>query len=161
MSNNLYDELINRRRRMMTQGEVTNVFAAIVARQEVRNQMVGLNENVWDLETKFLETEAGVDARLDQLTTAANNCGHLFRENQREVYNAQKRVYNRVLFLFCVLTCIVTCIGFGWVFYTEAVAAQARADYLKRLWPVHAFFMRDRVMTVSWAQYYRFKAWFS
>jgi len=170
MSNNLYDELINRRRRMMTQGEVTNVFAAIVARQEVRNQMVGLNANVWDLETKFLETEAGVDARLDQLTTAANNCGHLFRENQREVYNAQKRVYNRVVVLLCVLTCLVTCIGmnFGWVFYMEAIAEQARADaatarvaYLKELWLVKAYFQRDWVMTVAWAEYYHFKAWFS
>ena len=177
MSNNLYDELINRRRRMMTQGEVTNVFAAIVARQEVRNQMVGLNENVWDLETKFLETEAGVDARLDQLTTAANNCGHLFRENQREVHNAHKRVYNTVVVLLCLVTCLVTCVGmnFGWVFYMEAVAEQARAEamaeqaraatarvaYLKELWLVKAYFQRDWVMTVAWAEYYHFKAWFS
>ena len=131
----------------------------------VREQIIGLNSNVGDLETTVYQHKAGVDDRLDELTTAANDCGHLFGEHQREVYNAQKRVYSRVLFLFCVLTCIVTCIGFGWVFYTEAVAAQARADYLKRLWPVHAFFMRDRVMTVSWAEYYHikylFKAWFS
>ena len=129
--------------------------------QEMRNRILGLHANVDDLETLVYQNKAVLDERLDELTTAANDCGRLFREHQREVYNAQRRFFKCVLFLFCVLTCIVTCIGFGWVFYTEAVAAQARADYLKRLWPVHAFFMRDRVMTVSWAQYYRFKAWFS
>ena len=159
----------------MTRGEVT--IAAMIARQEIRNQMVGLNENVYDLETKVLEIEAGVDARLDQLTTAANNCGHLFRENQREVYNAQKRVYNTVVVLLCLVTCLVTCVGmnFGWVFYMEAVAEQARAEamaeqaraatarvaYLKELWLVKAYFQRDWVMTVAWAEYYHFKAWFS
>ena len=127
--------------------------------------MIGLNANVDDLETRVYQHKAVLDDRVDELATAANDCGRLVMEHQREVYNAHKRVYSRVLFLFCVLTCIVTCIGFGWVFYTEAVAAQARADYLKRLWQVHAFFMRDRVMTVSWAEYYHikylFKAWFS
>ena len=167
----------------MTRMEVT--IAATIARQEIRNQMVGLTENVYDLETKVYvnrntvdETVAGVNARLDQLTTAADNCGHLFREHQREVYNAQKRVYNRVVVLLCIVTCLVTCVGmnFGWVFYMEAIAEQARAEamaeqaraatarvaYLKELWPVKAYFMRDWVMTVSWAEYYRFTArWFS
>ena len=159
----------------MTRGEVT--IAVMIARQEIQNQMVGLIENVYDLETKVYvnrntvdETVAGVNARLDQLTTAADNCGHLFREHQREVYNAQKRVYNRVVVLLCVLTCLVTCIGmnFGWVFYMETIAEQARADaatarvaYLKKLWPVKAYFQRDWVMTVAWAEYYRVTAWFS
>ena len=154
----------------MTRGEVT--IAAMIARQEIQNQMVGLIENVYDLETKVYvnrntvdETVAGVNARLDQLTTAADNCGHLFREHQREVYNAQKRVYNRVVVLLCVLTCLVTCIGmnFGWVFYMEAIAEQERADaatarvaYLKELWQVKAYFMCDWVKTVSYAGYRRF-----
>ena len=133
--------------------------------QEMRNRIIGLNANVDDLETRVYQHKAGVDDRLDEVMAAANDCGHLFREHQRKVDNAQRRFYICVLVIFCVLTCLVTCIGFGWVFYTEAVAAQARADYLKRLWPVKAFFMRDWVMTVSWAEYYhikyRFKAWFS
>ena len=145
--------------------EVRTWRQVLTLRQEFSNRIIGLNANVDDLETRVYQNKAVLDERLDELTTAANDCEHQLREHQRKVDNAQRRFFIRVLFLFCVLTCIVTCIGFGWVFYTEAVAAQARADYLKRLWPVHAFFMRDRVMTVSWAEYYhikyRFKAWFS
>ena len=148
----------------MTRSQVSaerNWREVLTARQEFSNRIVGLNANVDDLETRVYQNKAVLDERLDELTTTANDCGRLCREHQREVDNAQRRFFICVLFLFCVLTCIVTCIGFGWVFYTEAVAAQARADYLKRLWPVQAFFMRDWVMTVSWAEYYRFKAWFS
>ena len=145
--------------------EVRTWRQVLTVRQEFSNRIIGLNANVDDLETRVYQNKAVLDERLDELTTAANDCEHQLREHQRKVDNAQRRFFICVLFLFCVLTCIVTCIGFGWVFYTEAVAAQARADYLKRLWPVHAFFMRDRVMTVSWAKYYHikylFKAWFS
>ena len=116
-----------------------------------------------------METEAGVDARLDQLTTDAHNCGHLLRENQLELHNAHKRGVNTVVVLLCLVTCLVTCVGmnFGWVFYMEAVAEQARAEamaeqaraatarvaYLKELWLVKAYFQRDWVMTVAWAEY--------
>ena len=148
----------------MTRSQVSaerNWREVLTLRQEFSNRIIGLNANVDDLETRVYQNKAVLDERFDELKTAANDCEHQLREHQRKVDNAQRRFFICVLFLFCVLTCIVTCIGFGWVFYTEAVAAQARADYLKRLWPVHAFFMRDRVMTVSWAQYYCFKAWFS
>ena len=145
--------------------EVRTWRQVLPVRQEFSNRILGLHENVYDLETLVYQDKAVLDERLDELMTAANDCEHLFREHQRKVDNAQRRFVICVLVIFCVLTCIVTCIGFGWVFYTEAVAAQARADYLKRLWPVKAFFMRDWVMTVSWAEYYhikyRFKAWFS
>ena len=123
------------------------------------------------------ETVAGVNARLDQLTTAANNYENLLRENQVEGHNAHKRGVKTIVHMLFFLTCIVTCIvfNFGWVFYMEAVAEQARAEamaeqaraatarvaYLKELWLVKAYFQRDWVMTVAWAEYYHFKAWFS
>ena len=152
-----------------------DAFEAQLARHEVamRTTLTNLwdiSNNHFDLETQVLE----VVASLDELTTAANDHGRQFREYQREVYNAHKRVYNPVVILLCVLTCLVTYIvfKFGWVFYKEAIAEQARVDagtarvaYLKELWPVHAFFQRDWVMTVAWAEYYHikylFKAWFS
>ena len=137
--------------------------------------------HVYDLETKVYEQVAGVDGRLDELNTnmgareadlngkmtnCENNCENQLKENQLQMYNAQKRVYNIMLVLLCLVTWLM--LGFGWVFYMEAIAEQARADaatarvaYLKELWPVKAYFMRDWVMTVSWAEYYRFKAWFS
>ena len=168
-----YSDLMNRGQvsgHIMTRGEVT--IAAILAGQEVRNQMFGLNENVYDLETKVYvnrktvdETLAGVNARLDELTTAATNCGHLLRENQLEVHNAHKRGVKTIVHMLFFLTCLVTCIGmnFGWVFYMEAIAEQERVDagtariaYLKKLWPVKAYFMCDWVMTVSYAGYRRF-----
>jgi len=139
-------------------------FEAQQARHEVA--MRTTLKNIYDLETKVL----GVDARLDELTTAANNYENLLRENQLEVHNAHKRGVRTVLRWLFFLTCIVTCIGmnFGWVFYMEAIAEQARADaatarvaYLKELWLVKAYFQRDWVMTVAWAEYYHFKAWFS
>ena len=151
--------------------EVRTWRQVLTARQEFSNRIIGLNANVDDLETRVYQDKAVLDERLDELTTAANDCGRLFREHQREVYNAQKRVYNRVVVLLCVLTCLVTCIGmnFGWVFYMEAIAEQARADaatervaYLKKLWPVKSYFLRDWVMTVSCAEYHRFtEHWFS
>ena len=132
--------------------------------------MVGLNENVWDLETKIYQHKADVDDCLDVVMTAANDCGRLFREHQREVYNAHKRVYNPVVILLCVLTCLVTYIvfKFGWVFYKEAIAEQARVDAgtvrvanFKKLLFVKPFFLRDWLITVAWAEYYRVTAWFS
>ena len=148
----------------------------------VREQIIGLNSNVGDLETTVYQHKAGVDDRLDELNTnmgareadlngkmtnCENNCEKQLRENQLQMYTAQKRVYNIML----VLLCLVTCLGmsFGWVFYMEAIAEQARADaatervaYLKQLWLVQAYFLRDWVMTVSLAEYYRFtEHWFS
>ena len=165
--------------------EVRTWRQVLTLRQEFSNRIIGLNANVEDLEARVFLQGSGVDGRLDELNTnmgareadldaKMTNCilnsEQQHRENQLQMYNAQKRVYNIML----VLLCLVTCLGmsFGWVFYMEAIAEQARADaatarvaYLKELWPVHAFFMRDRVMTVSWAKYYHikylFKAWFS
>ena len=182
MSYNPYVELVNHGRvtnHIMTRGEVT--ITAMNARQEARNHAVRLNvqleEAVYDLETQLRDNRNNVDARFDELMTAANNCENLLRENQSEVHNAHKRGVNTVVVLLCLVTCLVTCVGmnFGWVFYMEAVAEQARAEamaeqaraatarvaYLKELWLVKAYFQRDWVMTVAWAEYYHFKAWVS
>ena len=118
-----------------------------------------------------------VNARLDQFTTYAHDCGRLLGENQLEVHNAHKRGVSTIVHMLFFLTCIVACIvfNFGWVHYMEAINAQERAEamaeqeraetarvaYLKQLWPVKAYFMRDWVMTVAWAEYYRVTAWFS
>ena len=166
----------------ISRGESSAWRQVFTARQETQNQMHGLMENVYDLETRVYQHKAGVDDRLDELNTnmgareadliskmtnCENNCENQLRENQLQMYNAQKRVYNIML----VLLCLVTCLGmsFGWVFYMEAIAEQARADaatervaYLKKLWPVKSYFLRDWVMTVSLAEYYRFtEHWFS
>ena len=162
--------------------EVRTWRQVLTVRQEFLNRIIGLNANVDDLETRVYQQAAGVDGRLDELATnmgareadlngkmtnCENNCENQLRENQLQMYNAQKRVYNIML----VLLCLVTCLGmsFGWVFYMEAMAEQARADaatervaYLKKLWLVQAYFMRDWVMTYACAEYHRFTArWFS
>ena len=102
-----------------------DAFEAQQARHEVAMRTTLTNiwdiaNNHFDLETKVL----GVDARLDELTIAANNYENLLRENQLEQHNAHKRGVITVLHWLFFLTCIVTCIGmnFGWVFYMEAIA---------------------------------------
>ena len=141
-----------------------------VAAQRVRHEVsirylltsiMHIANNHFDLQTQVLE----VDARLAELTTAANNYENLLRENQLEVHNAHKRGVRTVLRWLFFLTCIVTCIVFnlGWVFYKEAIAEQARVDagtarvaYLKELWLVQAYFLRDGVMTYACAGFRRF-----
>ena len=180
---NHYVELIDGDRvtgHLVTRGHVT--LAIMHGRQENRNQVLGLNvqltEAVCDLETTFSEHRTNVNARFNQLTTVANNCMNLLEENQAEKDNANKRGVKKVvhmLFFICVISFTMLC-NFGWVHYREAVNAQERAEamaeqarvetakvaYLKELWLVKAYFQRDWVMTVSWAEYYRFTArWFS
>ena len=137
------------------------------ARQEFANRIIGVNANVDDLDARVDQNQAGVDARLDELNTKLGAWeAHLHAEQEEHFWGIQRQMdqarerYDRIL-LWAFLAILWLMLAWGWLGYEEAVAAQARADYLKRLWPVHAFFMRDRVMTVSWAQYYRFKAWFS
>ena len=151
-------------------------------RQELSDNIVGVTANVDDLNTKIYQNKAVADDRLDDMnnnmrareadldakvTNCTLNSEEQLWENTLQMYTAQKRTYNIML----VILCLVTCLGmsFGWVFYMEAIAEQARVDagtarvaYLKELWLVQAYFMRDWVMTVSWAEYYRFTArWFS
>ena len=167
---NHYDELIaDGRVEHYTASRGHYTLALMLGRQEARNHAVGLNvqltEAVNDLETTFSENRNNVDARLDHLTTDAHDCGHLLRENQLELHNAHKRGVSTIVHMLFFLTCIVACIvfNFGWVHYMEAINAQERADaetarvaYLKKLWPVKAYFMCDWVMTVSYAGYRRF-----
>ena len=95
----------------MSRGECSAEVRAwrqvLTARQEFSSRIVGLNANVYDLETKVYEQVAGVDGRLDELNTnmgareahldaKMTNCilnsEQQLRENQLQMYQAQKRV---------------------------------------------------------------------
>ena len=132
--------------------------------------------HVYDLETKVYEQVAGVDGRLDELNTnmgareahldaKMTNCilnsEQQLRENQLQMYQAQKRVYN--IMLVCIFAITWLMLGFGWLCYEEAIAEQARADAstlrvenFKKMWLVKAYFLRDWFITVSYAGYRRF-----
>ena len=157
-------------------------------RQELSHNIIGLTANVDDLETKIYQHKAVVDDRLydmntnmgameadliGNMTNCENNCENQLKENQLQMYNAQKRVYN--IMLFCIFAITWLMMSFHWLCYEEAKAEQVRAEHLteqvrastlrvenfKTKWLVKAWFLRDWVMTVAWAEYYQFKAWFS
>ena len=157
-------------------------------RQELSHNLVGMTANVDDLNTKIYQNKAVADDRLDDMnnnmrareadldakvTNCTLNSEEQLRENQRQMYQAQKRVYN--IMLFCIFAITWLMMSFHWLCYEEAKAEQVRAEHLteqvrastlrvenfKTKWLVKAWFLRDWVMTVAWAEYYQFKAWFS
>ena len=142
---------------------------------ELSNNIVGLTANVDDLETTVYQYKAVADdrhndmhtnmgareAHLDaKLTYCILNSEEQLRENTRQMYQAQKRV-DRILWVgfFAILWLML---GWGWLGYEEAIAGQARADAetarvenFKKKWLVNAWFLRDWVVTVSYAGYRR------
>ena len=138
-------------------------------RQELSHNIVGLTANLDDLNTKLYQNDAVIHDRVDELRT---NMGAFeadlkaeleeqFMENQRRMDQAQERAdrIQRVVF-FAILWLML---AWGWLGYEEANAAQARADAetarvenFKKKWLVNAWFLRDWLMTVSYAGYRRF-----
>ena len=150
-------------------------------RQELSHNIVGLTANVDDLNTKIYQHKAVVDDRLyemntnmgameadliGKMTNCENNCEKQLGDYELQMYNMKKRVYNMMLVVFFAILWLM--LGFGWLCYEEAIAEQARVDAgtvrvanFKKLLFVKPFFLRDWLITVAWAEYYQFKAWFS
>ena len=137
-------------------------------RQELSHNIVGLTANLDDLNTKIYQHKADIDDRLAMLniTMGAREADlhaeleEQFRENQRRMDQAQERAdrIQRVVF-FAILWLML---AWGWLGYEEAMAAQARADaetarvaHFKTKFWVNAWFLRDWVVTVSYAGYRR------
>ena len=149
---------------------------------ELSNNIVGLTANVEDLQTTVYQYKAVADDRHNdmhtnmgakeahlhaKMTSCILNCEEQLRENDRQMYQAQKRVYN--IMLVCIFAITWLMLGFGWLCYEEAIAEQARVDAgtvrvanFKKLLFVIPFFLRDWLMTRTYAEYYRFtEHWFS
>ena len=138
-------------------------------RQELSHNIVGLNENVWDLETKIYQHKAVLDDRLDELNTKLGAWeAHLHDEHEEQYWGIQRQMdqarerYDRILWWAFLATILWLMLAWGWLGYEEAMAAQARADaetarvaHFKTKFWVNAWFLRDWVVTVSYAGYRR------
>ena len=148
---------------------------ARAARQELSNNIVGLTANVDDLNTKIYQHKAVVDDRLVELHTnfveLNTNMGareaHLHAEQEEHFWGIQRQMdqarerYDRILWVV-FLAILWLMLAWGWLGYEEAMAAQARADaetarveHFKTKFWVNAWFLRDWVVTVSYAGYRR------
>ena len=154
--------------------EVRTWRQVLTVRQEFSNRIVGLNANVDDLNTKIYQHKAVADDRLNDMNTNMGEYEQQLWENTLQMYTAQNRTY--YIMLVCIFAITWLVMAFHWLCYEEAKAEQVRAEHLteqvrastlrvenfKTKWLVQAWFLRDWVMTVSLAEYYRFtEDWFS
>ena len=151
---------------------VCNTFALVEARaerQELSHNIVGLVANLDDLNTTIYQNDAVIHDRVDELRT---NMGAFeadlkaeleeqFMENQRRMDQAHERADRILRVVFFAILWLM--LAWGWLGYEEAMAAQARADaetarvaHFKTKFWVNAWFLRDWVVTVSYAGYRRF-----
>ena len=137
-------------------------------RQELSHNITGLTANLDDLNTKLYQNDAVIHDRVDELRT---NMGAFeadlkaeleeqFMENQRRMDQAHERADRILRVVFFAILWLM--LAWGWLGYEEAMAAQARADaetarvaHFKTKFWVNAWFLRDWVVTVSYAGYRR------